>query len=370
MKVKICEVSQQLDFLSEDKIQEVLSNTPCIIKYAYILHDKDVNEDGTLKAPHWHIMLKFNDTQDSMYICKWFGIEEQYVIKSRTGRFDSMLCYLIHANSQDKYQYSCKEVYSNFNYESVIEKYKNSLRLEHILRSIEDGTIREYNYTNYISPEDYVKYKDKIKTALEYRRDKIYDGNRNLEVIFIQGHSGAGKTTYAKYLAKQLGYSFFVSSSDNDLLDGYKGQDCIILDDLRGSIIKLTDLLKLLDNNTDSATKSRFHNKILTECKLIIITTVISLDNFYKSIFENSNEPIEQFKRRILTQIIMDKNHLRVGQYNKETQDYDFGNIIYDNPLTEILKNTPQKQMRTDTELQKFLSIKPTTTNNNVVVPF
>ncbi len=368
MKMKICEVMQQSQYLTEEQIKNAV-NKKCIKKYAYILHDKDVDENENLKPPHWHIMLQFDNAQDSKYICKWFGIEEQYVNKSASGRFNSMLSYLIHANALGKHQYSAAEVKANFDYEKFMEQTNNHQQLEDIIRLIEDGTIREYNYTNFISPEDYIKFKDKIKTALEYRRDKIYDGNRNLEVIYIQGSSGAGKTTYAKYLAKHLGYSFFVSSSDNDLLDGYKGQDCIILDDLRGSSIKLTDLLKLLDNNTDSLTRSRFHNKILTECKLIIITTVIDIDSFYKTIFESSEEPVEQFKRRIRTQIIMDKNYMLVGQYFKEKQTYEFGNTIYENQLSDILKDSAEHQIRTEHELQQFLSIKPLE-DESKIVPF
>lgn len=359
---------QQSQYLTEEQIKNAV-NKKCIKKYAYILHDKDVNENGNLKPAHWHIMLQFNNAQDSKYICKWFGIEEQYVCKSKSGRFNSMLYYLTHANAPGKYQYSSSEVTANFDYENFIEKADNQQELEVIFHLINDGVRREYNYTDYISPQTYIRYKDKIKTALEYRRDRIYDGNRNLEVIYIQGGSGTGKTTYAKYLAQQLNYSFFVSSSDNDLLDGYKGQDCIILDDLRGSSIKLTDLLKLLDNNTDSLTKSRFHNKILTECKLIIITTVVDMDNFYKTILESSDEPMEQFKRRIRTQIIMDKNYMRVGQYSKDTQSYEFENTIYENPLNDILKDSTEHQIRTEKELQQFLSIKPLD-NEFKIVPF
>lgn len=356
MKCKICEIVQQVRYLNEKQIKIAVSRD-CIVKYAYILHDKDVNEDGTLKEPHWHIVLQFTDTQDSKFICKWFGVEEQYVGKSKSGRFQSMLAYLIHANAKGKFQYPVSNVTANFDYEKALTAIKGQQRLEDILAKIKEGTIREFNYTRYISPEEYVKYRDKIKAAYEYRRDSLYSGSRSLEVIFIQGCSGSGKTTYAKHLAEELHYSFYISSSDNDILDGYKGQDCLILDDLRGSSIKLNDLLKLLDNNTDSLARSRYHNKSLSECKLIIITTVVPLEDFYKSVFESSNEPIEQFKRRITTQIIMDKSYLLIGQYNKQTQDYDFGNQFYENPLPDILKNKEEEKPKIIEHLKKSLPI-------------
>ena len=38
-------------------------------------------------------------------------------------------------------------------------------------------------------------------------------------------------------------------------------EDVLILDDLRDSDFKFTDLLKILDNHTKSTVKSRYHNK-------------------------------------------------------------------------------------------------------------
>ena len=93
-----------------------------------------------------------------------------------------------------------------------------------------------------------------------------------MNCIFITGASGTGKSTYAKQIASENNLSVYISSGSNDVLDDYQGQDCIILDDLRPSCMGLSDLLKMLDNNTASTVKSRYKNKVL-ECKMIIITT-------------------------------------------------------------------------------------------------
>ena len=81
-----------------------------------------------------------------------------------------------------------------------------------------------------------------------------------MEVIYIQGATGTGKTSYSKMLAEQKEYSYYISSSSNDILGDYKGQDCLILDDLRPSCMGLSDLLKMLDNHTTSTVKSRYKN--------------------------------------------------------------------------------------------------------------
>ena len=60
------------------------------------------------------------------------------------------------------------------------------------------------------------------------------DPNRDMRVIFIYGTTGSGKTTYAKMLASKMGNgSFYVSSSANDSMQDYAGQETVIFDDLR-----------------------------------------------------------------------------------------------------------------------------------------
>ena len=135
-------------------------------------------------------------------------------------------------------------------------------------------------YHENITIEEYDKYKKSIDNAFKYRTDIMKGVKRNMECVYI-----TGKSTYAKMMCEDKGYSVFVSSGSNDVLDGYTGQDCIILDDLRPSCMGLSDLLKMLDNNTASTVKSRYKNKVL-ECKLIIVTSVLKIDEFLIYFFE------------------------------------------------------------------------------------
>ncbi len=379
MKLKICEICQETKFLTEEKIKEAVTKRN-INKYAYILHDKDVDEQGNLKHAHWHICLKFADSQDTKYVAGWFGIEQQYVNKSKSGHFEDMLLYLTHMNACEKYQYSPDDVRANFDYKNFIEKNGKLLtRKEEIVEKIASGEIKEYNYAEYISPNDYVKYGAQIEKAFKYRRDKIYTGNRNLEVIYITGGSSTGKTTFAKMLAEKKGYSFYLSSSDNDILDGYKGEDCLILDDLRGSAMRFSDFIKMIDNNTDTRVKSRYYNKSITECKLIIITTIHSMLEFYSNIFSAQDEPLLQFQRRCKTYIEMDPYYVNAYSFDLQQAKYvPAGKFV--NPTRELIAQT-MENVRDEKAMEEFLSmesIKPITslnlkkgtTLNGIYVPF
>ena len=76
--------------------------------YAYILHDKDCNEDGVIKKPHWHVVLRFNNQTWKSALAKELEIEERFIEEPRN--FDNTLLYLIHFNDSDKYQYDINEV--------------------------------------------------------------------------------------------------------------------------------------------------------------------------------------------------------------------------------------------------------------------
>ena len=380
MKLKICEICQGTKFLTEDKIKEAVCKRG-IKKFAYILHDKDTytkddekknpeHKAGTLKEPHWHICLQFKDSQNTKYVAKWFDIEEQYVNKSSSGHYEDMLLYLIHKNSSEKFQYCIDEVHANFDYTQFIQS--NGIlktRIQELTDLFMDGTLKEYNYFKYMTNSEFQLYKTSLEKAHEYYRDSIYDGNRQLEVIYISGGSGTGKTTLAKHIAEKHGYSFFISGSDNDLLDGYKGQDCLILDDLRGSSLKFSDFIKMIDNNSDSKVKSRFHNKHITECKLIIITCIHNMEGFYNNLFSEQDEPLLQFKRRCKTFLELNPYTVRSYYFDKATDKYEFV-AEFKNPVLELIIQTIEEK-KGEKEMQEFLGLEliPQITSLNLKKP-
>jgi cytidylate kinase len=332
MKLKICELVINKNLIKKNKIENILeTKKKAIQNYAYILHDKDIYQNekeaklngkniGDLKPPHWHIYLRFNYAHDTKHISQWFNTEDNFVSKIK-GRFSDALMYMIHANRSDKHQYDEKEVNSNFDWKSESQqdifnrKYKMDTRLKDILSRIASGKIKEYNITKEIDVNENNIYNSSIKKAFEYRIRKLRGIEREMECIFITGKSGSGKTTLAKKIAKENNYQTYISSGSNDVLDDYLGEECIILDDLRSNCLGLSDLLKMLDNNTSSSVKSRYKNKVL-ECKLIIITTVKNINTFFEDIFKDKDESIIQLKRRCKLHINIDSKYIYYSVWN------------------------------------------------------
>ena len=136
--------------------------------------------------------------------------------------------------------------------------------------------------------------------------------DRSIEVMFITGKAGAGKTYQAKKLLESQGYDYCISSSSNDPFQDYLGQAAIILDDLRDTHFeRLEDLLKILDNNTSSSIRSRFNNKVFNG-KMIVITSSVPLAYWYKQYRYNNLDSLEQLYRRISCYVVVTEKEITI----------------------------------------------------------
>ena len=281
-------------------------------KYAYICHDKDKSPDGTVPT-HYHIYFKFKTPVHFPYLKEAFPYGD--IEKSRSA--NACVQYLIHKNNPEKTQYSKDEVITNFTQEQIdylflnnkkLEKLNEESELQEILESIANSEIRRFDMFEHISVELYSKHRTKIENAFKYRDIKLMNNpNRNIDVIFVTGAAGNGKTTFAKSFGN--GYNgVCVSSSSNDPLQDYCDQDVLILDDLRDDVFKFHDLLKILDPHTASSAQSRYSNKIFIG-KLIIITSYKTLRDWYPKV---PNDAKKQLYRRISLYVEVEKEEINI----------------------------------------------------------
>ena len=270
-----------------------------------------------------------------------------------------MCSYLIHetdtAIDDGKYKYDPADVVANFDFPAFMDSIRSGVaeakdKKKHkqyiddeILQAIMDNKIPRIKIGTHVDDLTRLKHAKLIEEAYRIRDEKLMkEVDRDMDVMYFTGGSGTGKTTFAKMLAKQYGYDCFVAGSSNDPLQGYMGQECVVLDDIRGSDWKINDLLKMLDNNTNSLVKSRYSNKLLVDCKLMILTSVQSISGLYKNMADHDAEPIEQLKRRC--QVVLGFEKDQIYKFH-----YDGDNYISDgampNPvplLGYVAKNSKQ----------------------------
>lgn len=231
--------------------------------------------------------------------------------------------YLVHLNDKSKERYSWDDIKTNckdMTPYKILSSSQQEVTLYTILEAINEGKIREYNQFTEIPIDIWAKHKTRIENALIYFRERIcMDSDREIDVIFMSGASGIGKTTFAKRYSETRHLKACISSSSNDPLQDYKGEPVLILDDLRDDAFKYHDFLKLLDNHTKSTSRSRYHNKAFIG-QIIIITSTKPIIDWY---FNKSPEDKQQLRRRVRNWLKFDGDRIYAFEYNDKTMRYE-----------------------------------------------
>ena len=333
------EIVTDVDKLNVD-LQATLMKYRTIKQWAYIVHDKDDTR------AHYHIYLNFGTSSvDTSMVASWFQIPENFINKVK-GRKTDMLLYLTHGNDsqKNKYQYSPKEVVANFDFETEIT---NASII---------GDFKNFSYAEMLQYANTLPISEKIKALTQL--EKLYklechcqalNSHRDIQVMFITGKAGTGKTYYAKKFLESMKYDYCMSSSSNDIFQDYKGQRAIILDDLRGkesdsdkSGIEFIELLKMLDNNTQSSVYSRFQNKVFVG-KMIVLTSSVPIQFWYRELRYNHREDLSQLYRRISSYVVVTETEVKLYDGLNEDGSPLGTPTVYENEIPKLKREQKKK---------------------------
>lgn len=372
-KAKNMMYTQQLEHLPTENIENLISvlETTEPKKYALIVHDKDKNEQGEPVEPHVHVMISYDNARSLNNIAKILKDEPQYVEKWN-GKSENGYSYLIHATTDSitKYQYSVSDVIANFNYQQevkrITEEVEKSRQLKSsslLLDALYNGEITKEELEKKLVGSQYGKLKRQIEDVwskhLQFKakewREEMKKSGKPIEVIWISGKAGTGKTSLAKAYAEKLDRPYFITGSSRDIFQNYSGEHTMIIDEFRAGMIQYSDLLRILDPfGTQVMAPSRYSDKPLT-CDLIIITSPYNPVEFYHKVFKeesedgNSIDSKEQLLRRIKLTIEIDDLHIKAVEYDSKHGEYGaINDTIKDNIYSgknrteENTNNTPK----------------------------
>lgn len=272
-------------------------------QYVIARHD-EFKSDAYSNDLHFHYFVKLGTSWALDDIAKSIGIETHQIEKIKK-QWKTAILYARHINNTEG-----KPLIDDRYIETNIGDYKKicddalkagypAPRARVIPQDIIDyanGLISYSKLRERLPFELFNEFKRDINNAKDYRVKK--GTSRDMKVVYICGSAGSGKTTLAKFLGDNLGYEIYISASGKDPLDTYDNEECVVLDDLRGDVFTKAELFKLLDNNTESATKSRYYNKNMARCRLLIVTSIKEPHLLYDWNAEK-DEPFNQFARRI-----------------------------------------------------------------------
>lgn len=325
-----------------------------------ILHGDDTQQgwdDATasmIEVPkflHLHLLLKFKSRDTSAAVEKLatiLGVEVQYIEldKSRGGapvevcgkkitqQHDNGLAYLTHVKYPDKFQYPPEQVASvrGMDYLRVYrERYpvwvKGRAHIKAKRARLEFEAFREMVLQGEVTRDQimltddlfdiYSRHQREIDDALSaygqrraYRAAaKLRNGDFRTQVVYIYGDAGVGKTRFAnRFIQEAISYAqaqgerwqVYRAATSNPL-DDWRGEEIMLLDDLRASAMDANDWLLLLDPHNASPARARYKNKGEVAPRLIVITATIEPIEFFFYARQKGNvdEALDQFIRRL-----------------------------------------------------------------------
>lgn len=118
-------------------IKNVMFNIKSNKYYAYILHNKDKDNKGQFKKPHYHIIIRLDNASTIDALSRKLGVPSNFIQNIQNER--SYIRYLIHFDDAEKYQYELREICFSRYYQRKIMKAFEDLETE------EDIIIKIYN---------------------------------------------------------------------------------------------------------------------------------------------------------------------------------------------------------------------------------
>jgi len=167
--------------------------------------------------------------------------------------------------------------------------------------------------------QDYILQIDKLeKIRMILLTEKYKDTVRlNLEVIYISGATGTGKT---RGVLENNGYSNVYRVTDyKHPFDNYNGQPVIAFDEFRSSL-PIKEMLMFCDIYPIEL-PSRYTNKYACYNKVYIISNW-ALEKQYREIQKEDTETWEAFLRRIHRVVIYDKDG-KITEYSSIKEYFD-----------------------------------------------
>lgn len=293
----------------------------------FLYYFAEHSADGEIEKTHWHILIRFKSPTPFENIKSRFPYGK--IENARNSK--NCIQYMVHLNDASKKQYTWDIIHTNdpnTDWYKVQSQARQEITLQSVIEKIVSGEIRQYNQVELITPDIWTKHRTRITNAFDYYTEKVcMDKDRELMTIYFSGSTAMGKTTFAKHYCDIRGLSKCISSASNDILQDYKGEDVLILDDFRGDArkgdkhrtLEFHDFLKLLDPHTRSTGKSRYHNKAFIG-DLIIITSTRPLCDLY---YDLDAEDKHQLYRRIQQQYQFTADKIFIYEYNETYRRYE-----------------------------------------------
>jgi len=219
-----------------EQLNAIITSTD-VKSYAHILHDKCLDENGELKKPHYHYVIRLQRNQRGSWF-KQFSTEDMGQVYYKPVSFpQGAYDYLIH--DTDDCRKKNKRLYDPSERVSTIDDFTND---DKKISNTEKFFIRLYDGASNMElqkdcPTLYAQYGvDKIeKFRQDYLKEKYGNDDRDVNVTYIYGATRLGKTTFVrdKHERKDI---CRITNYKTGTFESYNAHKVLLLDEFTGKM--------------------------------------------------------------------------------------------------------------------------------------
>ena len=270
---------------SHDEINRIMNSHP----YLYYCLCDEVGEQNT---PHTHVFMCFENAVGFSTIKKRFPPAH---IEAANGSCEQNRDYIRKEGKyldSDKKETNLIETFEEYGEMPLDTSEKNKKISEQVYEMLKnEASISEI-------VQCFPSYATKIPHLEQARQmllqEKYSNVFRKLEIIYIYGDTGTGKT---RHVMEKHGYNnVYKVTNYKNTFDGYTSQDVILFDEFRSSI-PLSDMLQYLDGYP-CRLPARYADRTACYTKVYIISN-IPLNEQYKNMQAEQPASWNAFVRRI-----------------------------------------------------------------------
>lgn len=268
-----------------ERIKVILSEFPGALYWCLC---DEIGEQGT---PHTHVYVVFKNSVmfDTLHK-RFYGVH----IEQANGSNKENRDYVRKEGKwldDSKHETNLPDTFEEWG-ELPPDRTRRETQAEQIMQMVRDGKSNAEILDECPTAYSKLNYIEQARQTL--LADQYKDAWRDVEVTYLWGESGAGKT---RSVMEAYGYSNVYRVTDYaHPFDGYKGQDVIVFEEFRSSL-PVADMLNYLDGYPIEL-PCRYANKTACYTKVFLITN-IGLEKQYPNVQQDSPETWGAFRRRI-----------------------------------------------------------------------
>lgn len=287
--------------ISDEELDEYLKKLPHV-RYFVFAREKG---NGTVENPygtvHHQGYIEFSIPKRFSTMKKYFSKDKigvnAHLMQRKYSRESCVLYVKKEGLFSDKSNTRIGKIFEFGEFSKGGDRTDINNMLKELMRLKEQGVSDSELFDKY--PNVYARHYKMLDELLRRKkREEAKKNRRNIEVTYIYGQIGIGKTSYVldKYGDENVYRLTDYGEKGNPLFDDYNGEDVLLLDDYR-SEISMRNLLNLL-GRFSVPLHARYMNHTANFTKVYILSDV-SIENQYTAVYSSRRDEWCAFLRCI-----------------------------------------------------------------------